>query len=208
MNSIPLIINSQSIGRIGNSAVYEILGQEEVDKITELACSAIYPDKDFPSNPLGKFPFDRVDQIQTTLEQVYGSRAGNGLSERVGRACLKYCLRDYGYGLGVTSSAFRLLPLPRRVLVGFEALTPIINQLSDHKVSLEHDKKNTYIHIELCPDCGKKQLKSTGCAVMLGFLNETLDWISAGKCVLSEGRNCIVCSDNQCTKKFNLIPLI
>jgi ribosomal protein S27AE len=207
MNTVPVHVNSRPTGRIAILAMQEILGQDGVDLVLELARSKKYHSSISASNPDLKFPFERISQIQTTLEQAYGPRAGRGLSMRVGRACLKYSLREFGCGLGITGLSFRLLPLPARIRVGCEALTGFINQFSDQRVSLDQDKGHFYFHIAPCPHCGDGQFKSPRCAVVVGFLQEALYWVSAGKYFLVEEKNCVVCGDPECTIAIDQTPL-
>jgi hypothetical protein len=207
MNTVPVHVDSQPIGRIAILAMQEILGQDAVDLVLELARSKKYHSPISTSNPELKFPFEQIGQIQATLEQAYGSRAGRGLSMRVGRACFKYSLREFGCGLGVTGLSFNLLPLPVRIRVGCEALAGFINQFSDQRVNFEQDKGYIYFRIAPCPHCGDGQIKSPCCGVAVGFLLEALHWVSAGKYFLVEENRGVVCGDSKCTIAIDRTPL-
>jgi predicted hydrocarbon binding protein len=207
MNSVSSHFNSQRMGRIVMQAMEEILGHKDVDVILDLALPAEYRGQVSSSRQEMKFPFERISHLQTFLEHAYGPQAGRGLSMRIGRACLKYSLREFGSGLGIVDLPFRLLPLPARIRVGCEALTDFINQFFDQQVSLELDKRYIFFHFAHCPHCGDGQFISPLCAMEVGFLQEALNWVSAGKYFLVEEQNCILCGDTKCTIVIDQTPL-
>jgi hypothetical protein len=144
MISAPIYFSPNRMGRIVLLAMEEILGHDEVNAVLNLAHLPDYIDQYPASNQDLEFPFEYVGRLQATLECAYGPRAGRGLSLRVGRACLKYGLREFGSELGVTDLAFHLLPLPTRLKVGSEALAGLFNQFNDQCVHLEVDEKHIY----------------------------------------------------------------
>jgi hypothetical protein len=207
MNSVPIQSNIDRMGRIVMQAMEEILGQNEVDAVLDLAHHPEYRHQLSTSSSDLRFSFESIGQFQASLERVYGSLAGRGLCQRVGRACLKYSLRKFGPGLGVTDLPFRLLPFPARLKAGCEALTGLFNQVSDQHVSLEMDKKYVYFRFERCLLCKAGQARSSRCALVVGFLQEALYWVSGGKYFLVEEKNCIACGDTECTIVIDQAPM-
>ena len=125
----------------------------------------------------------------------------------MGRACLKYGLREFGSDLGFTDLTFRLLPLPTRLKVGSEALAKMFNQLSDQRIHFELEKKYIYWHIEQCPLCWEGQAEGPYCALAIGFLQEALYWVSGGKYFLVEEKKCIAFGDSECTIVIDQTPI-
>jgi predicted hydrocarbon binding protein len=195
------------MGRIVLLAMEEILGQVEVNVILNLADLPQYIDQYTVHNQELRFPFEYISRLQYTLERVYGPRAGRGLSLRVGRACLKYGLHEFGAELGITDLVFRLLPLPTRLKIGSEALAGLFNQFTDQSVRLEVDEKHIYWHIELCPLCWERHADGPCCTLAVGLLQEALFWVSGGKFFQVEEKECIACGDRTCTIVIGQTPM-
>jgi predicted hydrocarbon binding protein len=195
------------LGRIILQAIEEILGHNEVNAVLNFACLPDYLSKYPDSGQDLKFPFEHISRIQAALESLYGSQAGRGLALRIGRACLKYVLREYGPDLGLTGMAFRLLPLPARLKAGTEALVDLFNRFTDQRVHLDVIKKQIYWQIERCPLCWERQSIDPCCSLAVGLLQETSYWISGGKFFQVEEKNCIACGDGECTIVIDQIPM-
>ncbi len=207
MNSAPNFFYPNRVGRVVLLAMLEILGHEGVNVVLNLAYLPDYIDQYPAYNQDLKFSFDHVSRLQVALESAYGPRAGRGLSLRVGRACLKYGLREFGAELGMTDLAFRLLPLPTRLKVGSEALAGLFNQFLEQSVRLEVDEEHIYWHIERCPLCWERQAEGPCCALAVGLLQEALYWVSGGKYFMIEEKKCIACGDSTCTIVIDRTPM-
>jgi hypothetical protein len=151
------------MGRIVLLAMEEILGHAGVNAVLNLTDLPAYINNYPPYNQDLKFPFVYISHLQSGLESVYGPRAGRGLALRVGRACLKYGLREFGPELSLTDLAFRLLPLQTKIKIGTEAFAALFNDHTDQQVSLERDEKYTFWHIERCPLCWERQAETPCC---------------------------------------------
>jgi hypothetical protein len=199
MNSTPFLIHSDRLEQILLLALEEILGQNEVDTL-------FYPaHRKFEAgqNPYFFQVLDtsnfRPFPVQSTLVDKFGPLAGRGLSLRVGRACLKYSLREFGSELGMTSLAFRLLPLRNRLKVGSEALTGLFNQFTSQPVRFEMEEKKYFWHIERPTAGSERRSIGPGCALVFGFIQEAWNWMSGGKYFQVEERSCMADGDNVCT---------
>lgn len=207
MNSAPIYFYPNRMGRIVMMAMEEILGHNGVNVVLDLAHLPEYIDQSPAFNRELKLPSEIIGRLQTALESAFGTRAGRGLSQRVGRACLKYSLREFGSSLGITDQAFRLLPLPTRMKVGSEKLVGLLNQFPDQHVRLEFDQRYLIWHIESCPLCWERQTNDPCCTLAVGFLQEAFYWVSGGKYYLVEEKNCIACGDSECTIVIDQTPM-
>ena len=187
------------MGRVVLLAMEEILGHGGVNAVLHLADLPAYIKAYPPYNQDLKFPFIHISHLQTGLEKAYGPRAGRGLAMLVGRASLKYGLREFGPELGLTDLAFRLLPLQTKIKTGSEAFAALFNNCSDQKVRLEWDDKYIYWHIERCPLCLEREADGPCCHLAVGLLQEALYWVSGGKYFEVEEKQCIACGDEACT---------
>ena len=207
MKSSPILNYPNRMWRIILLAMEEILGRKGVNAVLHLEHLPDDIDQTPPSNQDLKFIFELAGRIQTALECAYGTRAGRGLSIRVGRACVKYGLREFGSELGITDLSFRLLPLQTRLKVVSEALAKLFNQFPDLSVHLELDNKYIYCHIERSPQCWERQAEGPYYALAVGFLQEALYWVSGGKYFLVEEKKRITFGESECTIVIDQTPM-
>ena len=195
------------MGRVVLLGMEEILGHGGVNAVLNLADLSVYINDYPPYNQDLKFPFAHISHLQAGLESAYGPRAGRGLALRVGRACLKYGLREFGSELGLTDLAFRLMPLQTKLTTGSEAFAALFNNYTDQQVSLERDEKYIIWHIQRCPLCWERQAKKPCCHMAVGLLQEALCWVSGGKNFKVEEKKCIACGDSACTILIDRTPM-
>ncbi len=204
------IANNPNLDRMSNVfilAMVEILGQDEVNTILNLAQLPFRLDQDHTADQVYKLPDKSLSTIQVVLENIFGFRAGRGISLRVGRACLKYALREFGFELGVTALSFRLLPLHSRIRTGSETLARLINGSTTQHVTLEFDHNNISWHIGSCPFCRNRDSEGPCCTLAVGFLQEVFSWMSGGKYYLVEEKKCIAMGEETCSIVVNQTPI-
>jgi predicted hydrocarbon binding protein len=200
-------INLDRMGTVLMLAMVEILGQDGTNHILNLAQLQIHLDLDTLGDQDYILPIKSLSQIQVALENTYGSRAGRGISMRVGRTCLKYALREYGSALGVTDLSFRLLPLHSRIQSGCEALAGLINGSTDLHVTLEVNGSHISWHFGACPVCWDRVSDGPCCTLAVGFLQEVFSWMSGGKYYMVEEKTCIARGDETCTVVIDRTPI-
>lgn len=174
------------VGRIGVNAV---LNQGNLSHLID----------NYPPNTMDReFKFEYLGAIQQAFEKIYGVRGGRGLSIRVGRACFKHGLREYGPVLGFTDLAFRLLPLDEKLRTGAAIFAEIFNRFSDQRVVVDEDDECFYWKIERCPVCWGRTSDAPVCHLAVGLLQESLYWVSGGKFYNVEEVECIAMGDAVC----------
>ena len=187
------------MGRIILLAMEEILGRTGINTILDHTNLRHWIDN-YPPNDLHQgFPFEDLSQMQIGLEEIYGSRAGQGLALRIGQASFKYGLREFGQINGITDLTFRLLPLPTKLRKGAEIFAETFNRFSDQRVRIEHNQEKIFWHIERCPVCWQRSTDHPCCNLAVGILQEALYWISGGKFFNVEEIACIAQGDPTCT---------
>jgi predicted hydrocarbon binding protein len=207
MNSAMTYSCPNRMGRIVMLAMEEIIGHDGANTVLDLAHLPEGIDQYLADSPESLFSFEFISRLQTAFEFEYGARVGRGISQRVGRVCVKYGLREFGTDLGITDLAFRLMPLPTRLKVGSQALASLFNQYTDKRVRLEMDDKHIFWHIERCPLCWERKADCPCCSIAVGFLQEALYWVSGGRYFLVEEKKCIACGDSECTIVIDRIPM-
>ncbi|MBM4426209.1 MAG: 4-vinyl reductase [Chloroflexi bacterium] len=205
--SSPTYFYPQKKGRIILLGMEEVIGRSGVDAILRLAALEGLIQHSPSASMERTFPFESVSQIMEALEQAYGLRGGRGLALRTGRACFKYGLKEYGSMLGLTETAFRLLPLPTKLHTGAKVFADLFNKHTDQQVRVEETEKQILWHIERCPLCWGRQTDGPTCHLAVGLLQEALYWVSGGKVFNVEETACIAHGGAACTVVIDKIPL-
>jgi predicted hydrocarbon binding protein len=194
------------MGWVVQLALEETLGQTGGNTAPNLTDYSNYTFIYQPYDEDPNFPQIHISHLQAALESAYGPRAGRGLALRIGRACFKYGLREFGPELGLTDLAFRLLPLQPKLKTGTDAFAALFNTYTDQKVRLESDERYIYWLMERCPLCWERQAEGPCCHLAVGFLHEALFWASGGRHFDVEEKQCIAGVDGACTIQIDRIP--
>jgi predicted hydrocarbon binding protein len=195
------------MGRIILLGMEEIMGLNGVDAVLRLSPLENFI-KDYSQvNADHAFSFESVSVLQSTLEQVYGPHGGRGLALRIGRACFKYGLKEYGSMLGLTEMAFRLLSLPVKLHIGAKTFADLFNKHTDQRVRVEEKDNKILWHIERCPLCWERKAEEPICHLAVGLLQESLSWLSGGRIFNVEETACIAKGDAVCTIVIDKTPL-
>lgn len=195
------------MGRIILLGMEEVMGRNGMNAVLRLAALDALIDNYPPARADRTFPFETVTLIQSTLEQAYGPRGGRGLALRIGRACFKYGLKEYGSLLGLTEMAFRMLPLPAKLSRGAKSFAELFNWHTDQRVRLEETDDQIFWHIERCPLCWERKSVDPVCHMAVGLLQESLFWVSGGKIFNVEETSCIACGGEACTIVIDKTPI-
>jgi predicted hydrocarbon binding protein len=197
----------QKMGKIMLLGMEEVMGIKRVDAILRLSPPE-NPIQDFLQvNTDHSFSFKSVSNLQSVLEQEYGPHGGRGLALRIGRACFKYGLKEYGSMLGLTEMAFRLLSLPVKLHIGAKAFADLFNKHTDQIVRVEENDNKIFWHIERCPLCWERKAEEPICHLAVGLLQESLYWVSGGKIFNVEETGCIAKGNSACTIVIDKTPL-
>ena len=197
----------ERMGRIILLAMEEVIGREGVRSILDLASIPPYTEENPAARSEKNFPFESVTRLQESLEQAYGPQGGRGTALRIGRACFQYGLREYGSSLGITETAFRLLPLSTKIHAGARSFAELFNTQTDQRVRLEEQEDKLYWIIERCPLCWERKAAEPVCHLAVGLLQEALYWLSGGKIFNVEEIACLARGDQACTILIDQTPL-
>jgi hypothetical protein len=207
MNDLPQFFYPNLMGRIMLASLEEVIGRNGINAVLNLAgrpeLIGNYPPADLERG----FSFETVSALQSMLEQAYGPRGGRGLALRAGRVCFKYGMREFGPMMGLTETAFRLLPLNAKLKTGGQAFADLFNRLTDQRVRLEDAGPKLLWHIERCPLCWGRHTGEPSCHMAVGLLQECLYWVSGGKIFNVEETQCVAEGDPVCTIEIDKTPV-
>lgn len=195
------------LGRILLEAMEEVIGRNGLDALLTSAGQEQWIGNPPASDSRAEIPFSAISNLLTRLEHQYGERAGRGIAIRIGRAALKYGMREYGSRLGLTKTAFRLLPVGAKIRSGGRMMAEFFNKQTDQRVSVdEKDGKLLWI-IERCPMCWERHATEPVCQLAVGVLQESLYWLSSGRTFNVQETQCMAKGDPTCTIEIDQTPL-
>jgi predicted hydrocarbon binding protein len=195
------------MGRIILLAMEEVIGHMGVNAALNVA-NLPNSINNYPPNDMDLgFAFEDISRILAALEKLYGLRGGRGLALRVGRACFKYGLREFGPMLGSTDLAFRLLPTNTKISTGADLFSKLLTGYTDLRGKISEDANHFLWEIDICPICWERQADSPICHLPIGILQESLYWVSGGKFYNVEETQCIAKGDPNCLIVVDKTPL-
>lgn len=188
-------------------ALETVLGKSGASAVLNLAGLRNWSPKDDVLETRQDVDFAEFSMIHSALEEMYGPRAGRGLARRIGWSSFHKLLDEFGTLSGVSDLAFKVLPLPAKLKLGFPAMTRVFHALCDHHC-ISQELNETYLFtIEHCPACWGRKTESPVCYSFLGLLEEGLRWVSGGQYFSVEEVRCIAAGDDACVFQVDKAPL-
>ncbi|MDX2163115.1 MAG: 4-vinyl reductase [bacterium] len=183
--------------RLAIEAMEEIMGQNGLNAILNLAQLSQYIGNYPPDNLEKQFDFTEFTALNIALEEMYGPRGGRGLALRAGRAIFAGGLRSFGALAGVSDLAFKVLPLNAKLKVGLPAMANIFSQFSDQVSNVYEEGGDRFIYtMERCPLCWGRKTDRAVCFMAQGLLQEGLRWVSGGREFKVDMSTCISKGDD------------
>jgi len=184
------------MGRIFLLALQDVMGENGLNAILNLAGLQHYIDNLPPDNLEKQFDFADIASLLVALEQMYGPRGGRGLAQRAGRALFASGLRNFGALAGAGDLAFKVLPMDTKLKIGIPAIAKIFNSISD-QVSNVSDEGPYYLYtLERCSMCHGRETEKPCCHTAVGILQEALKWVSGGNEFKVDIETCMGCGDD------------
>lgn len=150
---------------------------------------------------------NQVPLVHAALQEMYGSRGGQGVALRAGRVAFNALLRQKGVQMGMFSSQFRLLPTPARIRLGLEALAEQIGLLWNEKVTLGEDNSHWIWRTEHCPLSPDLHTTCPACYFTVGFLQGFIAWTTGGKNYLIHEAECVAAGHPACVLLINRLAV-
>ncbi len=194
------------MGRILLLAMEEVMGRNGINALLNLVNFKHLLENYPPNNFDMGFSFTESSRLMEALDEMYGMRGARGLALRIGRACFRIGVQDLGPMLGVADLAFRVMPFPMKLRVGFDAFAQVFVKFSDHRVRLEEEYETLYWIIERCGVCWQRQAATPVCHLAVGIIQEALFWLSGGRDFEVEEISCIAAGDETCTIRISKEP--
>jgi predicted hydrocarbon binding protein len=199
---------ANKMGRIALRSLDEVMGKNGLLTILNIAGLSKYGDSYPPDNLQREVDFSEISAIGQALETMYGPRGGRGLALKEGRATFPDTLRQFGALVGVADLTSSVLPLQAKLRIGLTAFAQIFAQLSDQRTTVEERGSDFIWTIYKCPYCwGRRAEQQPVCYTAIGFLEESLRWISGVREFRVQETACIAMGDQACVFLIHQEPM-
>jgi predicted hydrocarbon binding protein len=193
---------------ISIKALEDVLGRNGINALLRLAHLPQLVDNYPPDNLNREFNFADFSAINLALEDIYGSRGGQGLALRAGRAAFVDALRNFGALAGVGDPEFKSLPLQAKLRIGIPAIARIFSQFSDQNSTVTEEEEMFIYTIHRCPACwGRSNSDKPVCFIEVGLLQEGVKWVSGGGEFHVYESKCLAMGDAVCEFVTQKTPL-
>lgn len=170
------------LARITLESLEEILNPKSMERLLLAAQLPNLVENYPPANLQRGFDFAEMAAVNIALEELYGPRGGRGMALRAGRATFGRALAGFGALAGVEATAFKLLPMGRKLRVGLSALARIYSEISDQHSRVEETGHAFHYIVDRNATCWSRAGEEKPvCFMMVGILQEALNKISGGK---------------------------
>jgi hypothetical protein len=176
----------EKLGRVFLLGVQEMLGRDALEQLIASARLESHINEYKGNNLNLKFSSAALGGILNAIEDIYGSRAGQGLILRAGEAGFKYGLREFGPELGLTDLAFRLLPFNKRIAFLMHALTDLADRIYPASVRVVEEDQRFLWQVGRYAAEPDSLVPGQLCCLLAGFFREAMYWVSGGKPTMVE----------------------
>ncbi len=126
-------------------------------------------------------PGSSFDALGRWLLTITDASGADGVSLVAGKEAFELLLRDHGEEMGLQDTAFRMLPLRRRVLQGFERLAAWFDAKWGWHSSVTTQNETLNFRLETTDHTDEGLLQRLFCYFVEGLLQGLLFWVSGGR---------------------------
>lgn len=185
------------------SGAREVLGASPL-----LAClKELHPHHPGTDAPTAGEGCDQLANFFSSLCQAYGEQSGRGLAQCIGRASFRHFQEAYGADLGFEGMEHRMLPVPRRIRRGLEAMAAVIAAACGVEVR-QIDEPTAWVwELPACPFCRSQGSSAFGCLWLAGLMQEYCSWSTGGRYFRAGGESCLASNGRACHIRLLKTPL-
>jgi predicted hydrocarbon binding protein len=194
-------------GRSILTSAEEILGENGVKALLNLARMQQYIGNYPPDNIRKAFPFSHVARLQQALYDMYGSRGARVFATRGGEETFRHSMDKYDKVQRAAQAAMSIGSTEVRHRMGLQFFSKFFNTVSDQVVRIQEDDSYWYWIIETCPMCWEREADEPVCHLGVGVLNAASFWATGGKRFRIAETKCIAMGDDVCVYTIDKVPL-
>jgi predicted hydrocarbon binding protein len=194
-------------GRSILTSANDILGDNGVNALLNLAGLQEYIGNYPPDNIKKEFPFSHVARLQQALYDMYGSRGARVFATRGGEQTFRHSMDKYDKVQRAAQAAMRVGSTEMRNRVGLQFFSKFFNTVSDQIVRVDDDDTYWYWIIERCPMCWERTADEPVCHLGVGVLNAASTWATGGVKFRIQEIECKAKGDENCVYALDKAPI-
>lgn len=179
-------------------ALDHLAGKNGVSTVLNLASLSKWTDA-YPPDDLDKqIDFTDFARINQSLEDLFGIKGGRSLSRQAGWAIFDHSLMTFhGMEEAVEDAQADHSP-EERFHLAINALSNVLNEISDISCTTEITQNESLISITTCPVCWGRSSSSPTCSTLLGIIERNLVVLADGTDYAILEDECIAAGDSGC----------
>ena len=194
-------------GRSILTSANEILGENGVNALLNLAGLQVYINNYPDDNIKKEFSFSHVARLQQALYDMYGSRGARVFATRGGEQTFQHSMDKYDKVQKAAQAAMRVGSTEMRNRVGLQFFSKFFNTVSDQVVRIDDDETYWYWIIERCPMCWERTADEPVCHLGVGVLNAASTWATGGAKFRIQEIECKAKGDENCVYALDKVPI-
>lgn len=191
------------IARSFFTAMDDVMGQNGLSQLLGQSDLTAYMEQLPPDNLAREFDFADIAALNIGLERMYGAKGGRGIALRIGQRAFSQEIKNFGALRGVKSSAFKALPLNKRIEYGLQGFAGVLSNFSDQLSIVENEGNALLFKSDVTPFSWHRTSEKPVCHMMVGMLVECLRWASNGYEFYVRETHCCAADDDQCIFRIN-----
>jgi predicted hydrocarbon binding protein len=194
-------------GRSILTSANDILGDNGVNALLNLAGLQEYIDSYPPDNIRKSFPFSHVARLQQALYDMYGSRGARVFATRGGEQTFQHSMDKYDKVQKAALAAMSIGSTEARHRIGLQFFSKFFNTVSDQVVRIDDDEAYWYWIIARCPMCWERTAAEPVCHLGVGVLNAASTWATGGVKFRIQEIDCKAKGDENCVYALDKAPI-
>lgn len=188
-------------------AMEDVMGHNGVSAVLNLAGLHDWVGNYPPSDLERSVDFSAFSAINATLLIMYGPRGGRGLARRSAWLSIKGLFSELDVFAGLAKLAESHPTVETALELGLPEIAAALDKMSDQKTSLEPASDHYTVIVDRCPVCWGQKATEPCCHAVVGWLEESLRWLTGGMSFEIVETHCEAMGDNACQFRISKQPL-
>jgi hypothetical protein len=179
-------------------ALDHLAGKNGVSTVLNLASLKKWVDAYPPDDRDKQIDFAEFAGINQSLEDLFGVKGGRSLSRQAGWAIFDHSLMTFPEMEEAIEGAHAAHATEERFHLAINALSDVLNEVSDITSTTEITQNESLISITTCPVCWGRSATSPTCSTLLGIIERNLVVLADGTDYRILEDECIAVGDSGC----------
>jgi hypothetical protein len=195
------------MARIMLAAMTDVIGLEGARAVLKHADLNDLADSFPAADSIAALSFTDIASIQIGLENTYGVRGGRVLAQRTGREMFRYAQMELMQLLGIADLPERPIHLVLKMRICLEVIAESLKRLSNRRIQLRENDNTFLWMVDECPICWHRQSDLPCCNMLVGFLEQAMEWVSKDRRFSIKEIECRAAKSEKCVIAIQKVPV-